>query len=82
MLAENIKLIVDGKEIEVSKDTTLLEISKMIKYEGRRPIIARINDAICELNAVPNENDRVEFLDCTDSSANRIYVNGLILVIN
>ncbi len=82
MLAENIKLIVDGKEIEVSKGTTLLEISKMINNVGRRPIIARINDAICELNAVPNENDRVEFLDCTDSSANRIYVNGLILVIN
>lgn len=82
MLAENIKLIVDGKEIEVSKGTTLLEISKIINNVGRRPIIARINDAICELNAVPNENDRVEFLDCTDSSANRIYVNGLILVIN
>ena len=82
MLVENIKITVDGKEIEVSKGTTLLEISKMFHNAGRRPIIAKVNDYVCELNVVPNANDRIEFLDCTNSIANRIYVNGLILVIN
>ena len=82
MLVDSIKVNVSGMEIEVSKGTTLLEISKMFNTEGRRPIIATINGDICELNSIPSNNDEIEFLDLTNSTANRVYVNGLILLLN
>lgn len=82
MLVDNIKVNISGMEIEVAKGTTLLEISKMFKNKGRKPIIAIVNDVICELSHVPNNGDDIEFLDCVSSYANRIYVNGLILLLN
>ena len=82
MLVENIKVNISGMAIEVSKGTTLLEISKMFNSNGRKPIIAKVNGYVCELNTVPNENDEIEFLDSSDSTANRVYVNGLILLLN
>ena len=42
MLVENVKLNVSGMEIEVSKGSTLLEISKMFNTEGRKPIVAKV----------------------------------------
>ena len=82
MLVDNIRVNISGMEIEVVKGTTLLEISKMFKNKGRKPIIAIVNDVIYELNYVPNDGDNIEFLDCVSSYANRIYVNGLILLLN
>ncbi len=82
MIVENIKVSINGMEIEVSNGTTLLEISKMFNQEGRKPIIAKVNGAICELNMVPNDGDEIEFFDLTNSIANRVYVNGLILLLN
>ena len=82
MLVDNIKVSISGMEIEVVNGTTLLEISKMFKNKGRKPIIAIVNDVICELTHEPNDGDKIEFLDCVDSHANRIYVNGLILLLN
>ncbi len=82
MLVENIKVNVNEMEIEVSKGSTLLEISKMFNIEGRRPIVAKVNGAVTELDHVPNSGDTIEFLDLTNSIANRIYVNGLVLLIN
>ena len=82
MLVENVKVNISGMEIEVSKGTNLLEISKMFNKEGRKPIIAKVNGEICELNVVPSNNDEIEFLDLSDPVANRVYINGLILLIN
>ena len=82
MLVENIKVNVDGMEIEISKGTSLLEISKMFKNKGRQPIVAIVNDSLCELTHVPNDGDNIDFLDCVSPPANRIYVNGLILLLN
>ena len=82
MLVENVKVKVNGKDLEVSKGSTLLEISKMVINEGRRPIIAKVNGAVTELTNVPNDGDDIVFLDLTDSVASRVYVNGLILLLN
>ena len=82
MLVENIKVNVDGMEIEVSKGSSLLEISKMFKTEGRRSIIAKVNGAVTELTNIANDGDVIDFLDLTDGVASRVYVNGLILLIN
>lgn len=82
MLVDNIVVNVDGMENEVSKGTTLLEISKMFKSKGRKPIVALVNDVVNELTYVPSNNDNIVFLDVTSPLANRIYVNGLILLLN
>ena len=82
MLVENIKVNIDGMEMEVGHGSTLLEISKLFNREGRKPIIAKVNGNICELNTIPNNNDNIEFLDLTNSDANRVYVYGLILLLN
>ena len=82
MLVENIKVNVNEMEIEVSKGTTLLEISKMFNTDGRKPIIAIVNGTVTELDRVPNNDDNIEFLDLTNPIANRVYVNGLILLLN
>ncbi len=81
-MVENIKIIVNGLEMEVASGTSLLEISKIIKKKEREPIVASVNDIINELSYIPKENENIEFLDVTSSKANRIYVNGLILLIN
>ena len=54
----------------------------LFKKEGRKPIIAKMNGEICELNVVPSDGDEIEFYDLTNSIANRVYVNGLILLLN
>ena len=82
MLVENIKVSIDGMEMEVAKGTTLLEISKMFNRDKRPAIVAIVNDSLCELTHVPDDGDNIEFLDCASPHANRIYVNGLILLIN
>ena len=82
MIVDNIKVNINGMEIEVSRGTTLLEISKMFKTEGRRPIIAKVNGEVSELSIVANDNDEIEFYDVTNSIANRVYVNGLVLLLN
>ena len=63
MLVENMKINISGMEIEVSKGTPLLEIAKLFKKEGKKPIVALVNDIVCELTHIPNENDNIEFLD-------------------
>ena len=83
MLVENIKVSISGMEIEVSKGTSLLEISKMFNSDSKKkPIIAKVNGTVTELNNIPNDNDEIEFLDVSDSIANRVYVNGLLLLLN
>ena len=82
MLVENIKVNIDGMEMEVGKGTTLLEISKMFNTKERKPVIAKVNGDIHELSHVPNNNDIIEFLNVKDSIGNRVYVSGLILLLN
>jgi len=82
MLVENIKVKVNNVEIEVSKGSTLLEISKLFDYKGKKPIIAKVNGAIMELTNVANDGDEIEFYDLYNNIASRVYVNGLILLLN
>ena len=83
MLTENIKVDITGMEIEVAKGTTLLEISKMFNSENkRRPIIAKVNGLYKELTEIANNNDNIEFVDLTDNTANSVYLNGLIFLLN
>ena len=83
MLVENIKVSVSGMEIEVNKNTTLLEISKLFKNDSKRkPVIAKVNGKYQELMEIANNHDEIEFIDLTDATANRVYLNGLIFLLN
>ena len=82
MLIENIKVNVSGMEIEVAKNTTLLEISKMFNNNGPHKIVlAKVNNRYRELIDVVYEGDNIEFCDLTDKVANRVYLNGLIFLV-
>ena len=83
MLNNSIKVKVNGKEIDIISGTTLLEVSKMIYQDGRRkPIIALVNNKYLELFETVNDHDDITFLDLTDYTANNVYVNGLIFLVN
>lgn len=82
MLIENINVEVSGMQMEVSKNTTLLELSKMFNIESKHKIIlARVNNHYKELQNVVHSNDKIEFCDLTDKTANRVYLNGLIFLV-
>lgn len=83
MLIDNVKVIVDGIELEVTKGTTYLELSKMFSSgEKRKPILVRVNGRYRELNEEVRSNDDIKFCDLTDMTANRVYLNGLIFLVN
>lgn len=74
-----IKINVIGfKELEVKKETTLLEISKMLKI---KPYAAKVNKRLRELNSRLLSDSEIEFLDLTNSDAVRIYEAGLRFVV-
>lgn len=78
----NIQIKVLNKTLEVIQGTTLLEISKLVEEHFKYPIIlAKIDNEYLELNYKVMENCTIEFLDLTDSFANRVYVNGLIFLV-
>lgn len=83
MLTDNIKVSVTGMEIEVSRGTSFLEISKMFdSHDKRKPILAKVNGKYLELSEIANNLDEIEFVDLTNSVANRVYLNGLIFLLN
>ena len=82
MLSDVIKVSVGGMEIEITKGTTLLEISKMFNKEGRPAVIAKVGNHFVELNEVALPGSKIEFCDVTHYYANRVYASGLIFLIN
>lgn len=67
-----------GKEKEVPKGTTLLELSKEFQKDYRSTIVAaRINNDIRELTFQLEDSCNVEFIDLTDDDGMRIYRRSL-----
>ena len=76
-MIENIKITIDNKTIEVSKGTSLYEISKLFQQDYSLPIIlAKVNNQYKELSSIINKDSKIEFLTIDDKEANRSYVNG------
>ena len=82
MFSEKIEVSVNGMSMDIAKGTTLLEVSKMFSTEGRPSIIAKVDGHYTEMNEVARPNTNIELCDLTDYYANRVYVNGLIYLIN
>lgn len=81
-MIENIKITIDNKTIEVSKGTSLYEISKLFQQDYSLPIIlAKVNNQYKELSSIINKDSKIEFLTTADKEANRAYVNGLLYLV-
>lgn len=78
----SVKVTVNGNIMEVTNGTSLEELSKLyqdnFKYEI---ILAKIDGIYEELTTTIHKNCTVEFLDLTDSGANKVYLNGLIYLV-
>ena len=82
-MLENIDVVVNGKKVVVKKGITLLELSKMYENEYLHNIIvAKVDGVYHELNDNINKSSEIEFFDLTDPFANRVYLNGLIFLVN
>lgn len=80
---EMIKVKIRGQEYEVKKATTLEEISSFVQDQFQYEIIlAKIENEYYELNKKISKDCEIEFFDLTNKDANRIYVNGLILLVS
>ena len=82
-MLESINVKVNGKTITVKKGITLLELSKMYDNDfNYKIILAKIGNEYHELSDTLHKPCNIEFLDLTNSYANRVYLNGLIFLVN
>ena len=82
-MLENIDVVVNGKKVTIKKGITFLELSKMYDDEFLHKIIlARVDSDYHELSDQIYKPCNIEFLDLTNPYANRVYLNGLIYLIN
>lgn len=78
-MIESVKILVMNEEREVSKGTTLLELSMNYQDSFKYPILlATINGFYHELTDKITEPCDIEFFDLTGRVGNRVYLNGLI----
>ena len=72
------KLICNGKEYEVNKGKSILEILKdEIEKSENEIITCNFNNEIKSLNYIPEESGKVELLDYTTTEGKRVYVRGI-----
>ena len=74
-----VKVIINGKEILVNRGITLEELSKEyqegFKYEI---ILAKVDGIYKELIETINKDCEIEFFDLTNRGTNSVYLNGLV----
>lgn len=81
-MIEQIKVTINGKKYDYSKDITLQEIYMEHQVEFKYPIIiAKVNGRLKELSSTLSEDCEVQFLDLTSSEGNRVHVNGLVFML-
>lgn len=79
---ENIEVVINNKKYQFTKGITLEEMSKSFQTTCKYPILlARIGNALKELNQTVNKNCEIEFLDLTSREGNRVHISGLTFVI-
>ena len=79
----DIEIKVMGENKKVSSGLTYQELSNEYKDKFKYPIIlAKIGNYYKELNETVVNNEEITFVDLKDSTANKIYVNGLFLLLS
>ena len=81
-MAEKVKVILYGEEIEIERGTTLLELAKQYQCkEDNDIILAVVNGKLRELPRLINKPCEIKFLTTADKSGKKTYVRGLVLVL-
>lgn len=76
---DNVKVNINNDIIEVSRGTTLENLSLNYESNFKYPIIlAKVNGIYQELTETIKKDCTIKFFDLTDRGANRVYLNGLI----
>ena len=76
---ESVKVTVNKNILEVTRGTTLEELSKLFQDDFKYEIIlAKVDGIYQELTMTIQRDCTVEFLDLTEKGANQVYLNGLI----
>ena len=76
---DNVKVNINNDIIEVSRGTTLENLSLNYESNFKYPIIlAKVNGIYQELTETIKKDCTIKFFDLTDRGANRVFLNGLI----
>ncbi len=79
-MADNIKVRIDGREIDIEKGISLLKLSELYGNKESLIVAAKVDNHLRELNEKVNQNCTIEFIDLTNSDGNRIYRRSLSFV--
>lgn len=80
-MAKQITVKVMGKELQLNKGTTLLELSKVYQDMFVSPIvIAIVDNKLKELSYVLEESCQVEFLDVSDKDGYKTYQRSILFL--
>lgn len=78
---KQIKVNVMGKELEINKGTTLLELSRIYQDSFISPIIiAIVDNKLKELSYTVEEPCHISFLDITDKDGYKTYQRSILFV--
>jgi len=76
------KIIMNGKEYLVNKESTLLEVFEFLEEKPKSlPILAKVDNEYKELTESITPNTNIEFLTLEQRPANKVYLNSLILML-
>lgn len=82
MNMDSVKVTINGNTLEVTKGTTLEELSKLYQNNFKYEIIlAKVDGLYEELTKVITRDCMIEFFDLTEKGANQVYLNGLIYLV-
>lgn len=82
MNMDSVKVTINGNTLEVTKGTTLEELSKLYQNDFKYEIIlAKVDGLYEELTKVITRDCMIEFFDLTEKGANQVYLNGLIYLV-
>ncbi len=66
----------NGKDLEIPKESTFLDLAKTVKCDFE-PIIAKANNVLVDLSREVHENSSVELLDATDANGYLAYQRSI-----
>ena len=76
-----IKVTINKKELEINENTLLKDLVNDFQKDYKNEIIlAKVDGIYKELNDRIKKECDIEFFDLTDCGANKVYLNGLILL--
>lgn len=72
----------DGSSIQVSKGTTLMEISKIADPNPPLPFMgAIVNNTVRDLWEAPEQDCSIVFIDCSNPDGCRMYIRGISMLL-